>query len=463
MGFIIIYFLFIAVFIGLSIGNILKTQFPNQNIVKLFCGFILYYFSFDLVLRFMLQDLPTLSVQPYLLQNIKKKDLVGFLNIRSLFSLFNLLPIVLFLPFCFTVVATQLGPLSATALAVSILSITFGTHYLVLFLKRKTIISVWWMVGFLIVIISLIEFERIGIFSISKISDSIFMGIIAKPIYCFIAIAYTITAFIINYQFLLRNLYFEDDTHSNKVNSNLNFSWLSKWGIMGELITLELKLIIRNKRPRTVTILAAVFLLYGFIFFNSILIDKGKLGMILIFAGFITGGFIVNYGQYLLAWQSANFDGIMTSNIDLKTFFKSRFLLCIIICTFSFLISLLYGIISWKVIPIEIAAFLFNIGIHTVICTYLATFSFKYIDISKGASFNYEGMGVTQWALSFLVLLVGAAIYLPFEYFFNSWAGVIAVGVVGLISLVLQDWWINIITKQFVKNKYKILSGFREK
>jgi len=58
---------------------------------------------------------------------------------------------------------------------------------------------------------------------------------------------------------------------------------------------------------------------------------------------------------------------------------------------------------------------------------------------------------------------VPMVIYAPFAFFINAWSGIIAIGLLGLISFLLQDWWIDILTKEFFKRKYKILSGFREK
>ena len=138
-------------------------------------------------------------------------------------------------------------------------------------------------------------------------------------------------------------------------------------------------------------------------------------------------------------------------------------MIMIIVSTISLLFSLFYGFINWKIIPIEIAAYFFNVGIQTVISAYFSTLNYIAIDLSRNASFNYQGLGATQWLFSLLILLIGAVIYFPFALLINTWAGIFAIGFFGLISLLLQDWWIDLIIKKFSRNKYKILSGFREK
>jgi hypothetical protein len=117
---------------------------------------------------------------------------------------------------------------------------------------------------------------------------------------------------------------------------------------------------------------------------------------------------------------------------------------------------------SWKLIPVHIAAYLFNVGIHTVIAAYIATHNYKGIDLSKGSAFNYQGIGTAQWIYALVIMLVGLILYLPFALLFNSWVGVAAIAILGLGNLLLHNWWIEKLSVQFRKRKYKILEGFRE-
>jgi hypothetical protein len=55
------------------------------------------------------------------------------------------------------------------------------------------------------------------------------------------------------------------------------------------------------------------------------------------------------------------------------------------------------------------------------------------------------------------------SIYLPFAFFVGKWAGILALGIVGLVGFLLQPWWVGFISREFFKRKYIILQGFREK
>src|SRR6185437_8181187 len=97
LGFIFLYLLATCLILGFELSSFIRHLFPGQDVFKIYCGLILYYFAIDVVLRFVIQELPVLATQPYLIQNIRRRQLVAFLNIRSLFHFLNLVPIFIFL------------------------------------------------------------------------------------------------------------------------------------------------------------------------------------------------------------------------------------------------------------------------------------------------------------------------------------------------------------------------------
>ena len=172
----------------------------------------------------------------------------------------------------------------------------------------------------------------------------------------------------------------------------------------------------------------------------------------------------MNYGQFLFAWHSSYFDGLMSLPVSIPTFIRSQFVLFIAVSTFAFVVTSFYGLISWTIIPVQLAAYLYNIGINSVVVIYFATRSYKGIDLNKSASFNYQGTGMAQW-LNIIAVLLGVPIllYWALALLFNGWVGIAVLGSLGLISLLLQNWWIGVLTGQFLLRKHTILAGFREK
>jgi hypothetical protein len=463
MGFIILYLLACAIVLGFSFRHLLPRFFPGQDVIKVFCGLILYYFLADILVRFLVQELPVLSVQPYLAQNIRRRQLVRFLNVRSVFHFLNLLPILIFIPFVLTVIGSAYGPLSTFCFVISILAAIFFNHFLVLFVKRKTIINSWWLVGFLGAVGILIALDHFHIFSFTALSTALFTLLLKYPILSIGFVALCICSFVNNSLFLRRNLYFEEMTRRGRQRQSAEYAWLQQWGLAGELVGLNVRLVLRNKRARSVVLLSFIILLYGFIFYKPESLNSAHSPMIFFGALFITGVFIMNYGQFLFAWHSGYFDGLMSLPVSIPTFIRAQFLMFIAISTISFVITSLYGLISWKIIPFQFAAYLYNIGINTVVVVYFATRSYKAIDLTKAASFNYQGTGMAQWLNVLVVMLIPLLFYVSLSYLFNEWVGIATIGALGLISLLLQNWWIGILTGQLQLRKHLILSGFREK
>ncbi len=463
LGFIILYFLSVTIALGFYLEEFIKKAFPGQDAVKVFCGFILYYFAFDILLRFLLRDLPTVALQPYLVQNIRRKQLIRFLNVRSLFTALNLAPLFLFVPFAIRVIGPQYGQPAVTGFLVAILSLTIFNHFTILFVKRKTILNSWWMVGFFAMVTVVGLCEYLGTFSFRSLSSAVFSRLLAMPWLGGVAIVAAVAAFVNNYYFLYRNLYLEDIVGRDKRREGSEYAFLNRFGVLGELIALDVKLMLRNKRPRSILIMSGFFLFYGLLFYKPNLIARQGLGNLLLGSVFITGIFIVNYGQYLFAWQSSHFDGLMAGRAPVHTYIKSKFVLYTAVCTIALLLCSFYGLLSWKLIFIQLAAYFYNIGLHTVISVYFATRSYKAIDISRKAAFNYQGLGASQWIYALFVFLIPMIIYLPVSLIGGSWAGIFMLGLAGLASFLLRDWWIDVLTKQFLKRKYQILEGFREK
>ncbi|HEY4208887.1 MAG TPA: DUF5687 family protein [Puia sp.] len=463
IGFLIAYILASMLVFGLALGHILHKVAPGRDSVQIFCGLILYYFFIDLLLRFAVQELPVLSVQPYLGQNIRRTQMVGFLNIRALFHFLNLLPLLLFLPFACTEMAAHNGVPAAAAFIGAIVFTIIFSNYLILYIKRRIIVNAWWLVGFALVMIVFTVLDILGIISLHEWSSKLLGALLNKPILVLIPMVLGMASFFNNYRYLLTNLYLDEGGKAEKAKTSREYSWLQQLGLTGELIAMEIKLMLRNKRPKALVRLSIVFMLYGFIFYQKSYMADPHMYVLLIPALFVTGVFIMNYGQFLFAWHSSYFDGLMAANISIPDFIRSKFMLYNAVGTTAFIITSLYGLISWKILVLQAAGFLYNIGINSAISIYLATFSYKGIDLSRSATFNYQGTGTVQWVYALFIILIPYIIYYPMARWVNPMAAAAAIGGLGLISLLMQNFWVEVLTRAFTKRKYLLLAGFREK
>lgn len=446
---------------GIFLSDILDKALPDEDPIALLNGIIIYYFAFEFFIRFFLQNMPVLAIEPYLHLPMPKRKIVHFMLRKSQLSVFNLMAMLIFTPFAFRKIAPEFGLEGALAWVGVIIGLTFCIHFLTILFKKKLNEQP----NLLLIIAGLIfgigASDYYQVFSLSDISSSIFYSIIEQPFLVVIPLVLWFVFYRLNYGFLIANTY-PEELSSKKKKSKISgdFAFLRRFGLTGELMALELKLILRHKRPRNAMVLAGFLLFYGLIFYPQE--EYQKMSWIFLFVGiFITGLFIIQYGQFLLSWEGGYFDFVLTRKVRFKEYFESKYYLFVATSTIAFIISLAYGYFGWNIILINLAAFLFNIGVNVFIVMRIALFNPKKIDLSKRAAFNYEGVGAAQFLMGLPVLFLPYVIYAPFLAFGIGNYGLLLLGIIGLTGIILRDKWFDYITNSFIKNRHKIAAGFR--
>src|SRR5690606_4245593 len=141
---------------------------------------------------------------------------------------------------------------------------------------------------------------------------------------------------------------------------------------------------------------------------------------------------------------------------------KGKYLLLISISLLCFLLSIPYVYFGWKFLLIHLATFLFNAGIMIHLIIYLAIWKPKPMDLNKGAMFNYEGVGAAQFLMIIPMMVAPYVIYLPFALFFNMYAGLAAMGTLGIVGILFFNKLSKINIVRVLKNRYEISSSFRQ-
>nr|WP_294795511.1 DUF5687 family protein [uncultured Mucilaginibacter sp.] len=463
MGLMILYLLVVVGIIGFAMDVVLEKALPHEDVIVSFCGIILMYFLFELLSRIQLQELPTLRVQPYLHLPVRRNIIVGYLAFTALLSFFNLWPIILFFPFIFKVIA-HVGSGAAAGFIVAILSITIFNNYLALYLKRRANLNGWVFVIVTVVLGLIIAGDFAWhIYSIRNISYAFFGNLLKHPALALVPLAMAIGMYVLNFVYLKQNLYLEELSRKKaSYKTSTEYPLLDRFGSLGDQVANEIKLILRNKRPRSAFIMSAVFLLYGLIIYLNP--SQGSSDWWRIFVGmFITGFFIISYGQFLYSWQAAHFDGLMVSKVSFTDFLKAKYLLFTAVSTAAVVLSIPYAYFGWRTVLVHFVMYVWNLGVNIHIVLFFANRNAKRIDLSKGASFNWEGVGATQWLLSLPLMLGPYVIFAPFKLLNLADVGLAIMTVVGIAGIVTRSFWLDKLVQDFYKRKYTITEGFRNK
>lgn len=458
--FLAIYFSASFLVLGFSLSMLLSEKFPDQSLVSAFNSMILIYAGADLVLRIFIQSLSTFGFQPFLVLPVKKRRIARYMLNKSVFHFFNILPFFLILPFLFTAAVKELQGFQLLCWFLALFFLVLTNHFLAIFLKWKTNEDDRFFYGLVVVAAAVFAANYFGLVDFAGAFGKFFDGLIHSSAAVLLFPGAVVAFYFLNQQYILSRFYPDELSQRKRHGPAHDFSWLARVGEYGRMLSLEVKMILRNKRPRTSAVMSVLFLFYGLLLYKN---HNGEVPeIILVFGGmFMTGIFSMTYGQFFPAWHSRYFPLLMTQNVKMKEVLQSAFFLMAATNLVFYLLSLGYMIITPKVLYIHLVVMLYNVGVNSMVVFALGLNSRKSIDLDSRAMFNYQGMGASQWLMAFPILFGPIAVYGLMAFLFGKIAALFIFGTLGLIGIILHPRLIDYFTKQYMKRKHRMLTAYK--
>ncbi|SIR44537.1 DUF5687 family protein [Pontibacter lucknowensis] len=462
LGFFIVYFALIFIALGFFSHKLLTEIYPDQSPVVSFNSFLLFYFLIDLVSRFMLQDLPVLAIQPFLHLPLKRNKLVHFVLLRSIPSVFNLLMLLVFVPFMLRAVVPVHGTGIALVWLAALLLLTFINNFILIYFKRQLTSNPKLTLILALVVGGLILLDYLQLLSLRQASVAAFDALLQQPWLLFVPVLGLAGTYLLNYRFLMQHLYPEEIFIKKVATVEGNdMAFLNRFGDTGKLIALELKLIWRHKRPKSMVMISAFLLFYGLIFYTNKVYLEGW-GMLIFVGIFVTGSPMFNYGQFVPAWQSAHYDALLTRPITTYQYVKAKYLMFVPSILLVTVLTLPYALFGSKVLLINLASCLFNIGVNSIVVLYFAALNKDRLDLSNGSAFNWQGVGASRFVMMLPMVLGPIAIFLPFSLMDIPQWGIFAIALSGALGIVFHRQLLSMMAKRLQDRKYTLAAGFRQ-
>jgi len=301
MAFLALYF--IVAFLAVGVGGyfILKKQFPEQDPLQIVNSYLLYAVLGDLIFRYFMQKLPVMNIKPLLTLPIKKSKIVHFILVKSSFSFFNIMSLFFYIPFAIILIkegydiAGVLGWLFAMILLVQ------SSNFLNFLINKNSV-----ALGALVALVALgYAVQYFQVFNLPGFIGTGFDFVYENPITVLLFTAVLGTLYVVNYN-QLRNEVYLDALISEKtkeiVASDLSFT--ERLGDLAPFIKNDLRLMWRNKRTKSGIWMLAAGLLYGLFFYPNPMYAKMDFMYVLV-GIFSTGTFLINFGQFIPAWDSS--------------------------------------------------------------------------------------------------------------------------------------------------------------
>jgi hypothetical protein len=462
IGFFMLLMMGYLLMLGIFIDPIIRKILPDEDPVMIVNGLVIYFLGFDLLIRYLMQTLPTFAIESYLHLPVRKRTMVHFTIGKSVFHLLNFLPLLVFVPFALTSVLPGRGGISALSWILMIIFLILNNNFLATYFKRQLVSKplITLLAG--IVLIAFAVLDYIDFIGLSSISSLIFSSVFSNPLFIAIPVLLMIFSYSLNY-FLLKSKMYPDEVIRHKtiqVQDIPRIKYLNSIGLTGDLIMLDMRLWWKHKRTKTILYMLPIFLLYGLLFYPD---TKNTSFVFYLFVGtFMTGGMTMNYLMYAFSYESNHFDGILTSRIDMARYIKAKLAIGMLFTTLCFILTIPYMFFGNIILLYNTAAFLFNLGFSSYILMFLATYNTKRMDLSKSTAFNYQGIGLMNWIVPLPVFFLPVILFAIVNRLGNEYIALAAISFLGIIGLLSRKFWIRAIENNFYKRKYSMAEGFRE-
>ena len=249
----------------------------------------------------------------------------------------------------------------------------------------------------------------------------------------------------------------EDTTVQVKTLSEYKF--LDRYGMTGEYMRLELKLMLRNKmcRKSLISIVVAILLFSALISFT----DVYRLSDFWIMYNYVIVSLLAF--STLMGYEGNYMDGLMTRRESLFALLRAKYVLYSLVLLLPLLL-MLPGVVTGKLSLLQILGWgLFTAG--PVNCGFfqLAVYNNRTVDLNAKMTGrnNNAGTGLQQLA-SFSAFLLPWVVYLPLAVLFDDTVAYWGLIVLGLAFILTSRLWIRNVYRRLMKRRYKNMEGFRD-
>ncbi|MDX1278912.1 DUF5687 family protein [Oceanihabitans sediminis] len=460
MAFFALYFIAMFLILGVAMYPLLKETLPEKDPFVVFNGFVFFWILGDLVLRFFFQKLPVMSVKPLLTLPIKREKVVNFVLGKSALSFFNFLPLFAIIPFGITLIVNDYDVSSIAFWMLAMVLITLIINYLNFIIESLTAETELAFLPIIIVAGSLFALNHFEIINFADVLSNGILAIANNPLFILVPIAILAVVYYFNFKILRKKLFLDSSLKSKvqEVHAS-NMEWTRFFGDVAPFMQLDLKLIWRNKRPKSSLMLMVFGVLYGLFFYpNPVYQD---MEFLFAFVGiFVTGIFLINFGQFIPAWDSGYYKMLMSQNIKYKQYLKSKYTLMTMSVIILFVLSIPYVYFGWKILLAHFAAAIYNIGVNTYVILLGGSFNRKKIDLNQRAAFNFQGTGAVQWIIGLPLLILPIGVFALANYFFSFEIGILVLILLGLAGIIFHQKIMTFITNKYLASKYKMIDAF---
>ena len=425
---------------------------------------IFYLLGYLIIFRYIFQKIPVLNIRALLLTPLKKSRVISYAMNQTFFSMFNLIAVFYLIPFSlFLISEPENGNFELLNIAmwnISIFALVYTTNFTNILLNKKDRL----VIGIGVLLASMKGLEYFEILDFSIYSKIVFNSFYETPVFVVIPLALLAYTYLGVQKHFTNNLSIDTGLNVKVKEARMNnFNWLDSLGNMSVFLKNDLRLIIRTKRARSVTIMGFFYVLSGFMFMAA---DEvyGETGVF--FGLFLsTGGFMMMFCGMVPSWDSKHYPLMMCQNITYLDYLKSKWYLGLIgTLLMTILASIIYSYFGLFYIAAVICSGLYNIGLNSFFTLWSGAFNRMAIDLdsNKNAFGDKKAFNSKTLILVIPQIVIPLVIYYFVSKSFDEFIAVYIVGILGLIGIFFRNIFFNIIVKTYKSQKYSALDAYKQ-
>ncbi len=463
MVFLALYFATLFLFTGIGLYPLIQKYFPGEDPITVANRFVLLWLLAELCIRFFLQTLPVLDIKPLLVLPVLKRKVVNFVLLKSFFSFFNFLPLLVIIPFgLFNIYKEEYSATAIIAWMVAMWGLSMAVNFTNFIIKKKFTENLKALLPVAVLLLVLGALDYLGIVGITGRFGSLLDKILIYHWAALIPLFLVVALFFWNRTNLERKFFL--DAHLKERTGSVNtreFTWTRRFGDIAPYLQQDLKMIWRNKRPKTAIYMSLLLLGYGLIIYpQDIYLDMPAF---YVFVGiFITGIFMINFGQFIPAWDASHYPLIMAQNIPVKKYLEAKAGLITFSVVVLTILATPYIYYGWRIFLLNLVCAVYNIGINIPILLYAGSFNRKRIDLDKSPFMNYQGMGAAQWLVGLPLLILPVLFFWMFYKLISFESGVAVLLGLGVLGLIFRSRALDFIAQVYKRKKYAMIEGFKQ-
>lgn len=463
LGFLAVYFLLSFLVLGIALYPLLEKSLPDQKPLAVVNSFVIYWLALDLIFRFFMQSLPVMNIKPLLILPIKREKVIHFVLLKSLISIYNAFPLLVIIPFgIFCIMKENYGTFNILIWMISMYILTLIVNYINFLIKKEFAENIKAFLACLVCVSLVVGLEYFEIYKSSVFVGNMLNALVNHSLLVFIPIVVLAALYFWNFKYLKHNFYLDSSLKAKVEKAKTSdLNWIRQFGEIAPFLQLDIKLIWRNKRPKTTIWMALIFLGYGLMIYPNPSFKDSSV-MFVIVGVLMTGIFMLNFGQFIPSWDSNYYSMMMSQNIPLKQYLASKAALMSFSVVVLALLSTPYVYFGWHILTLNLACAAYNLGVNIPVLLFAGSYNKKRIDLEKSPFMNYQGTGATQWIVSLPLMVMPALVFYGFSEIFNPKTATLILASIGLTGLVFRNFLMHKIAEGYRKRKYATINGFKQ-